>query len=81
MHQITGKLDIQLVISETNIEIPFSKRQILAALSVSIGSMVVGFASAYTSPALVTMREDINFTAQEVSRTYNHHSGIFLLKL
>nr|B4KR05.2 RecName: Full=Facilitated trehalose transporter Tret1 [Drosophila mojavensis] len=29
--------------------------QVLAALSVSLGSLVVGFASAYTSPALVSM--------------------------
>ncbi|XP_055389753.1 facilitated trehalose transporter Tret1-like [Condylostylus longicornis] len=29
--------------------------QVIAALSVSLGSMVVGFASAYTSPALVSM--------------------------
>lgn len=29
--------------------------QVLAALSVSLGSLVVGFISAYTSPALVSM--------------------------
>ncbi|CAG2053945.1 unnamed protein product [Timema podura] len=31
--------------------------QVMASLSVSLGSMVVGFASAYTSPALVSMSE------------------------
>lgn len=33
----------------------------MAALSVSLGSMVVGFASAYTSPALGPMSEALNF--------------------
>lgn len=46
-------------------------RQILAALSVSIGSMVVGFSSAYTSPALVSMTDNtttpFEVTEQEVS--------------
>ena len=37
--------------------------QVTAALSVSLGSMVVGFASAYTSPALVSMAEP-NSTVQ-----------------
>jgi facilitated trehalose transporter len=40
--------------------------QILAALSVSLGSMVVGFSSAYTSPALVSMK-DRNITDFEVT--------------
>lgn len=40
--------------------------QILAALSVSLGSLVVGFSSAYTSPALVSM-EDRNVTSFEVT--------------
>nr|CAD7411544.1 unnamed protein product [Timema poppensis] len=31
--------------------------QVMASMSVSLGSMVVGFASAYTSPALVSMSE------------------------
>uniref|UniRef100_A0A1L8DF37 Facilitated trehalose transporter Tret1 n=2 Tax=Nyssomyia neivai TaxID=330878 RepID=A0A1L8DF37_9DIPT len=39
--------------------------QVLAALSVSMGSMVVGFASAYTSPALVSMM-DRNQTSFDV---------------
>lgn len=61
-------------------------RQILAALSVSIGSMVVGFSSAYTSPALVSMTDNsttpFEVTEQEVS-SCNHQSvfsGIFPLK-
>lgn len=40
--------------------------KVLAALSVSLGSMVVGFSSAYTSPALVSMK-DRNITSFEVT--------------
>ncbi|KAH8325211.1 hypothetical protein KR074_010489 [Drosophila pseudoananassae] len=40
--------------------------QVLAALSVSLGSLVVGFVSAYTSPALVSM-VDRNITSFEVT--------------
>ncbi|XP_032589789.1 facilitated trehalose transporter Tret1 isoform X2 [Drosophila grimshawi] len=40
--------------------------QVLAALSVSLGSLVVGFSSAYTSPALVSMT-DRNLTSFDVS--------------
>ncbi|KAH8413855.1 hypothetical protein KR222_010139 [Zaprionus bogoriensis] len=40
--------------------------QVLAALSVSLGSLVVGFASAYTSPALVSMTNR-NITSFEVT--------------
>ncbi|XP_026285299.1 facilitated trehalose transporter Tret1 isoform X2 [Frankliniella occidentalis] len=38
--------------------------QVMAALSVSLGSMVVGFASGYTSPALEGMREDLAFSKE-----------------
>ncbi|KMY93023.1 facilitated trehalose transporter Tret1-1 isoform X1 [Drosophila simulans] len=41
--------------------------QVLAALSVSLGSLVVGFVSAYTSPALVSMT-DRNITSFEVTQ-------------
>ncbi|XP_037951628.1 facilitated trehalose transporter Tret1 isoform X1 [Teleopsis dalmanni] len=40
--------------------------QVLAALSVSLGSLVVGFSSAYTSPALVSMTNR-NITSFEVT--------------
>ncbi|XP_067631035.1 facilitated trehalose transporter Tret1 isoform X2 [Eurosta solidaginis] len=40
--------------------------QVLAALSVSLGSLVVGFSSAYTSPALVSMT-DRNYTNFDVT--------------
>ncbi|EDW77093.1 uncharacterized protein Dwil_GK22112, isoform A [Drosophila willistoni] len=40
--------------------------QVLAALSVSLGSLVVGFVSAYTSPALITMTNG-NITSFEVT--------------
>ncbi|KAK0090903.1 hypothetical protein PV325_000069 [Microctonus aethiopoides] len=58
--------------THVNIEVPgnlpiakctFS--QVLAALSVSLGSMVVGFSCSYTSPALVSMR-NVNITSYEV---------------
>lgn len=44
----------------------FLFKQIVAAIAVSLGSMVVGFSSAYTSPALVSMT-DRNITSFEVS--------------
>ncbi|CAD1478513.1 unnamed protein product, partial [Heterotrigona itama] len=36
--------------------------QVLAALSVSMGSMVVGYSSSYTSPGLVSMRDNSTTT-------------------
>ncbi|KAK3925731.1 Facilitated trehalose transporter Tret1 [Frankliniella fusca] len=39
--------------------------QVMAALSVSLGSMVVGFVSAYTSPALPVMEKELNITKDE----------------
>ncbi|XP_026731363.1 facilitated trehalose transporter Tret1-like isoform X2 [Trichoplusia ni] len=44
-------------------------RQILAALAVSMGSMIIGFSSAYTSPALVTMMNstEISVTQEQGS--------------
>ncbi|CAL1687683.1 unnamed protein product [Lasius platythorax] len=41
--------------------------QILAALSVSLGSMQIGYASSYTSPALVSMRDNTT-TSFEVTK-------------
>ncbi|XP_073957880.1 facilitated trehalose transporter Tret1-like isoform X2 [Choristoneura fumiferana] len=43
--------------------------QVLAAVAVSLGSMVIGFSSAYTSPALVTMQNstEIHVTNEEAS--------------
>ncbi|XP_058125935.1 facilitated trehalose transporter Tret1 [Anopheles ziemanni] len=52
------------------IEEPVAKctlSQVLAALTVSLGSLVVGFSSAYTSPALVSM-ENRNITSFEVTK-------------
>ena len=47
--------------------------QVMAALSVSLGSMVVGFASGYTAPALASMERnnetmDFIVSKEEVSR-------------
>ncbi|CAH1407738.1 unnamed protein product [Nezara viridula] len=45
-------------------------KQVLAALAVSLGSMVVGFSSAFTSPALESMNDEgsrLHITASEAS--------------
>lgn len=34
----------------------------MAAIAVSLGSMIVGFSSGYTSPALPSMKEPLNAT-------------------
>lgn len=43
--------------------------QVIAALAVSLGSLVVGFSSGYTSPALPSMKDptQINFEVTEYS--------------
>ncbi|XP_014234736.1 facilitated trehalose transporter Tret1-like isoform X2 [Trichogramma pretiosum] len=58
--------------THVNIEVPGNApvakctfSQVLAAFSVSLGSMVVGFASSYTSPALTTMKNE-NITSFRV---------------
>lgn len=45
----------------------------LAAVAVSLGSMIVGFSSAYTSPALTTMLNStrISVTKEEVKARCN----------
>ncbi|XP_015435420.1 PREDICTED: facilitated trehalose transporter Tret1 [Dufourea novaeangliae] len=55
--------------THVNIELPGNApvakctfSQVLAALSVSLGSMVVGYASSYTSPGLVSMRDNATHT-------------------
>ena len=54
---------------------PFECFQVLAALSVSMGSMVVGYSSSYTSPGLVSMRDNetatFEVTKEIVSRRVN----------
>ena len=46
--------------SENGVEVetPVTKTQILAALAVSMGSMIVGFCSAWSSPAIASLQED-----------------------
>ncbi|KAI5640517.1 major facilitator superfamily domain-containing protein [Phthorimaea operculella] len=39
--------------------------QVLAAIAVSMGSMIVGFSSGYTSPALVTMKNSTHISVSE----------------
>lgn len=45
------------------------KLQVLAAVAVSMGSMIVGFSSAYTSPALASMEDskDIEINEEQVN--------------
>lgn len=40
--------------------------QVIAALFVSLVSMIVGFVSAYTSPAAETMKKDLNLSDDTV---------------
>lgn len=54
--------------THVNIELPGNApvakctfTQVLASLSVSLGSMVVGYSSSYTSPALVSMQSNATF--------------------
>ncbi|CRK96410.1 CLUMA_CG009826, isoform B [Clunio marinus] len=71
VRQITedGKAKLEIYRPTTNPIYIYT--QIMAALSVSLGSMVVGFSSAYTSPALVSMRNpnitSFSITHQEAS--------------
>ena len=46
--------------SENGVEVetPVTKTQILAALAVSMGSMIVGFCSAWSSPAIDSLQRD-----------------------
>ncbi|KAJ8735514.1 hypothetical protein PYW07_007134 [Mythimna separata] len=39
--------------------------QLLAAFAVSMGSLIVGFSSGYTSPALISMNETLSMTKEE----------------
>ncbi|KAL4702943.1 hypothetical protein ACJJTC_008721 [Scirpophaga incertulas] len=43
------------------------KTQILAAFAVSMGSLIVGFSSGYTSPALAKMKDDMKLSEEEGS--------------
>ncbi|CAH0724808.1 unnamed protein product, partial [Brenthis ino] len=59
-----------IVVSGSDYEKPkYTFSQVLAAVAVSMGSMIIGFSSAYTSPALVTMQNStkISVTAEEAS--------------
>lgn len=45
-------------VNMVNLSFPKNIRfQVLAAVAVSMGSMIVGFSSAYTSPALASMED------------------------
>lgn len=52
--------------------------QVVAALSVSLVSMIVGYVSAYTSPAAESMKEELSLTEDMVinnpQKTHNNLS-------
>ncbi|XP_014356192.2 facilitated trehalose transporter Tret1 [Papilio machaon] len=55
-----------IVVRDTEYEKPkYTCSQVLAAVAVSMGSMIVGFSSAYTSPALVTMENSTSISVSE----------------
>lgn len=65
MYSITG---VRAIISPSDndfINISFLF-QVIAALSVSLVSMVVGFVSAYTSPAAETMKDELDLSDEKV---------------
>lgn len=43
----------------------YTKSQVIAALAVSVGSMVIGYSNAYTSPALQSLNEKNPFEITE----------------
>ncbi|KAK6618116.1 Facilitated trehalose transporter Tret1 [Polyplax serrata] len=47
---------IDLQLPDNAVEATFNKEQVVAAISVSLGSMIIGFVSGYTSPASVSMK-------------------------
>lgn len=54
--------------------------QLIAAIAVSLGSLVVGYCTAYTSPALTTMIHEnstIAVTKQEVSQSLSLRNSIY----
>ena len=62
--------------SENGVEVetPVTKTQILAALAVSMGSMIVGFCSAWSSPAIASLQEDTSrFTVCYVKKSEFFH--------
>ncbi|XP_026492738.1 facilitated trehalose transporter Tret1-like [Vanessa tameamea] len=55
-----------IVVSGSDYEKPkYTFSQILAAVAVSMGSMIIGFSSAYTSPALVKMENSTRISISE----------------
>ncbi|CAK1601949.1 unnamed protein product [Parnassius mnemosyne] len=55
-----------IVVRDSEYEKPnYTFSQVLAAVAVSMGSMIVGFSSAYTSPALVTMQNSTSISVSE----------------
>ncbi|CAH4031080.1 facilitated trehalose transporter Tret1-like [Pieris brassicae] len=55
-----------IIVGESDYGKPkYTFSQVLAAIGVSLGSMIVGFSSAYTSPALVTMKNSTTISVSE----------------
>lgn len=53
------------IVARSDYDPKYTLSQVLAAIAVSMGSMIIGFSSAYTSPALITME---NSTVISVSK-------------
>lgn len=53
----------------------------MAAIAVSLGSMIVGFSSGYTSPALPSMKEPLNATNATAFPMTTGEVSVFFLSL
>lgn len=56
----------------------YTKSQILAALTVSIGSMVIGYSNAYTSPALQSLEKLNPFEVSEEAVNFKDFKKFFI---
>lgn len=64
MHFVASQIPAAML----NLTIPMCTYlfQVVAALSVSLVSMIVGYVSAYTSPAAESMKEELSLTDDSV---------------
>ncbi|GBP39807.1 Facilitated trehalose transporter Tret1 [Eumeta japonica] len=59
-----------IAVRSNEYEAKYTYSQVLAAVAVSLGSLIVGFSSAYTSPALVTMEHSEYITVSKEEATW-----------
>lgn len=64
MYIVSSQIDFQTISYLPNVL--FFLLQVVAALSVSLVSMIVGYVSAYTSPAAESMKEELSLTEDMV---------------